>query len=248
MTRRTLVAALLGTAAARLSGQVQSWPLPHKHDHVQGLDVSDQSFWISAVDRRTKTGWIWRVDRQTMQTVAERNLTRGNLYHPSGFQVSGRSLWIAVSEYRPNSLAEVLELDALTLGVQRSFPATDHIGAVATDGRNLVLGANWDARRVYRWNVGGNLLQAQPNPNFLAIQDMKWVGEVLYTSGIGLGPKKGQCLVEQIHPLTLSPLKDSNLPAGTCYTREGMAVHGGRYFFLPEDEPNSRIFQTGAAR
>jgi hypothetical protein len=55
-------------------------------------------------------------------------------------------------------------------------------------------------------------------------------------------------VVEQVHPLTFSPLKGSTLPAGACYTREGMAVYGGRFFFLPEDEPNSRIIQAGAAR
>ena len=246
MTRRTFIASLL--AAARLPGQVQVWFLAHRHDHVQGLEVSDRWFWISAVDRRTKTGWVWRVDRQTMQTAAERNITRGALYHPSGFQVSGDSLWIAIAEYQPNSSAVILELDALTLAERRSFRVRDHIGAVATDGRGVLLGANWDARRIYRWNVGGNLLGSSPNPAFLAIQDMKWVGDVLYASGTGLGPNQGQCLLQQMHPLTLRQLKGSNLQAGLCYTREGMALHAGRFFFLPEDEPDSRIYMVGAVR
>jgi hypothetical protein len=235
-------------AAAGLRAQVQFWPIVHKHDHVQGLEVSDRSLWISAVDRRTKTGWIWRIDRQNFQTVAERNITRGTRYHPSGFQVVGRSLWIAVAEYAPNSSAEVLELDALTLAVQRSFLVRDHIGAVAADGRNFVLGANWDARKIYRWNLGGNQIEVSQNPSFLAIQDMKWVGEVLYAGGMGLGPNKGQCLIHQIHPSTFSVLKGSGLQGDLCYTREGMAVHGGRFYFLPEDEPNSRIYLLGSVQ
>ena len=170
------------------------------------------------------------------------------MYHPSGFQVAGRSLWIAIAEYRANSSATVMELDALSLEVQRSFLVRDHIGAVATDGRTAVLGANWDARRIYRWTLGGTQVAASPNPNFLAIQDMKWIGGVLYASGVGLGPNKGQCLLQQVDPLTLAPLKGSDLKGEICFTREGMAVYAGRFFFLPEDEPDSKIYMVGAAR
>src|SRR5262245_21339386 len=141
MTRRAILASLLG--ALRLPAQTQMWLLPHRHDHVQGLDVNDRWFWVSAADRRTKTGWVWRIDRQTGQTVTEREISRSTRFHPSGFQVAGGSLWIAVAEYRPESSAEVLELDALSLEVKRSFLVRDHIGAVATDGRTSVLGANW---------------------------------------------------------------------------------------------------------
>jgi hypothetical protein len=247
MTRRSFSAALLG-AFARLSAQVEVWPITNKHDHVQGLEVSDRWFWVSAVDRRSKTGWVWRIDRLTLQTVAERNITRGALYHPSGFQVAGNSLWIAIAEYRPNSQSAVLELDPMTLAERRSFLVRDHIGAVASDGRDFVLGANWDARRIYRWTVGGTQLQVATNPSFLAIQDMKWVGDTLYAGGVGIGPNKGQCLLQQMHPLTLSVLKGSALKGDLCYTREGMALSGGRFFFLPEDEPNSRVYALGAPR
>ncbi len=222
----------------------QSWPIAHTHDHVQGLDVDEHWFWISAVDRRTKTGWIWRVDRATLRTVIEREITDGPRYHPGGFQVSGSSLWIPVAEYRANSSARILELDSMTLTERRSFLAGDHIGALATEATTL-LGANWDARKFYRWDLGGRLLEAVSNPRTMAIQDMKWVNGILYAGG----NENGTCWLDR----WLNPPKMNLLPAWSpgrdrCYTREGMAVFGGQIFFLPEDEPNSRVYAIEAPR
>jgi len=226
----------------------QVWPIRHTHDHVQGLEVSEQWFWISAVDRRAKTGWVWRVDRRTLKTVAERDITQGSLYHPGGMQVSGGRLWVPLAEYRAHSRARILELDALTLAERRSFAVDDHIGALATDGKSILLGANWDGRRIYRWNMGGSLLAVVDNPQLWSIQDMKWAGETIFAGGEGLGIQKGHCLLQQLDPETLKVLRASRLSASPCYTREGLAIYGGRFFFLPEDEPNSRIYLMEAPR
>jgi len=221
-----------------VAGEGDTWPIRHNHDHVQGLDVNERWFWISAVDRRTKTGWVWRVDRQSLRTVAERNISQGALYHPGGLQVSGSSLWIPIAEYRANSSARILELDAMTLAERRSLAVPDHIGAVATDGKTFVLGANWDARKLYRWNLDGKLLETHDNPGTLAIQDMKWSGGVIYAGGLD----KKACRVDQLDPATLTLLRSSTPGPDRCYTEEGMAIFSGRFFFLPADEPNSRIY------
>ena len=221
-----------------LPAPAQVWPISHHHDHVQGLDVRERWFWISAVERRTKTGWVWRVDRQTLRTVAERDITRGELYHPGGLQVSGSSLWIPIAEYRPNSSSRILELDAMTLVERRSFVIPDHIGAVATDGKTFVLGANWDARKFYRWSLDGKLLESRDNPTSVAIQDMKWSGGVIYAGGLD----KKTCRVDQLDPASLVLLRSSIPGTDRCYTEEGMAIFGGRFFFLPGDEPNSRVY------
>ncbi|MBI3698775.1 MAG: hypothetical protein HY238_28550, partial [Acidobacteria bacterium] len=230
--------ALFSQGRITLPAEAETWPIRHNHDHVQGLDVSDRWFWISAVDRRTKTGWVWRVDRQTLRTVAERNITHGALYHPGGLQVSGSSLWIPIAEYRPNSSSRILELDAMTLAERRSFVVPDHIGAVATDGKTFVLGANWDARKLYRWNLDGKLLESRDNPTSLAIQDMKWASEVIYTGGLD----QKTCRVDRLDSLSLTLLRSSIPGTDRCYTEEGMAIFGGRFFFLPEDQPNSRVY------
>jgi hypothetical protein len=238
------LAVLLSSAAA---AQAASWPLRHHHDHVQGLDVSERWFWISAVDKRTKTGWVWRVDRQTLATVAERNLTDGVRYHAGGLQVAGDRLWIPIAEYRASSSARILELDAMTLAERRSFDVPDHIGAVATDGKTAVLGANWDARKIYRWTLDGRLLGVSDFAEPLAIQDMKWQNGVLYAGGPGRDARKGDCLVEETDPATLQVLRRFTPPAApVCYAHEAMAVHGGRFFFLPEDEPKSRIYSISS--
>lgn len=235
-----LVVLLLASPAV-----AQVWPIAHHHDHVQGLDVDADWFWISAVDRRTRTGWVWRVDRRTMRTVAERNITDGPRYHPGGLQVSGNSLWVPLAEYRAYSTTRVLELDKITLAQRRSFLVEDHIGSVATDGRSFLVGANWEARQIYRWNMGGELLETITHRQPLSIQDMKWVRGVIYAGGVGLGPVQDQCLLHQVDPTTFGLLRGSSLKAGVCYTHEGMALFGGRFFFLPEDEPKSRVYSLG---
>ncbi|HYM12467.1 MAG TPA: DUF6454 family protein, partial [Bryobacterales bacterium] len=174
--------------------------------------------------------------------VAERNLTLGEQYHPGGFQVSGSSLWVPVAENRPHSTARILELDAATLAPRSSFTVADHIGAVATDGSGVVLGANWDSRRIYRWTPSGELLGVTNFPAPLAIQDMKWMGGVLYAGGTGLGKEQGRCELAELDPATLAVRRRSTLVSNICYTREGMAVFDGRFFFLPEDGPRSRIY------
>jgi hypothetical protein len=201
-------------------------------------------FWISAVDRRSKAGFVWRVNRRTLQTVAERDITQSALYHPGGLQVAGGSLWLPIAEYRRHSTSRVLELDPLTLADRRSFAVEDHIGSVATDGRTFVLGANWDARRFYRWTLDGRLQQTIDNPSPLAIQDMKYVDGALYAGGLF----KGACRLDLLDPETAAPQRSLPLPADRCYTHEGMALFGGRFYFLPEDEPKSRIYTTAIPR
>ncbi len=233
------LAALLLLLAAGLRAE-ESWALPHAHGHVQGLDVNDRWFWVSAVDRRSRTGWVWRVDRRTLRTAAERNIAQGALFHPGGFQVAGTSLWVPVAEYAPHSSARILELDAMTLAERRSFAVPDHIGAVATDGASAILGADWDGSTIYRWSLTGETLGTTRFSPAIPSEDMKWVGPALYIGGVVPGTKT--CVVDVLDPRTLVLQRRIDQSAGRCYSREGMAVFGGRFFFLPEDEPNSRVF------
>ncbi len=233
---------LAGQAWAQAAPVLSSWSIRHTHDHVQGLDVSADWFWISAVDRRSKTGWIGRIDRRTLATVAERNITQGALYHAGGCHLSGKSLWIPIAEYRANSSARILELDAMTLAERRSFAVADHIGAVATDGRSAVLAANWDSRKIYRFSLDGELRKVVDFNEPLAIQDMKWIDGKILAGGTGIGARKGECLLYELEPATFAVVRRMSRRDDICYTHEGMAFFEGRFFFLPEDEPKSRVY------
>ena len=128
----------------------------------------------------------------------------------------------------------------MTLAQRRSFATPDHIGSVATDGRTFVLGANWDARKFYRWDLDGKLLESRDNPSPLAIQDMKWSGGVVHAGGID---KKAKiCRREELAAASLAVLRSFIPGRDRCYTEEGMAIFGGRFFFLPEDEPHTRVY------
>ena len=54
------------------------------------------------------------------------------------------------------------------------FEVADHIGCVAASKAWLV-GAKWDARKVYHWSRDGAQLEEMVNPRKLAWQDIKIV-------------------------------------------------------------------------
>lgn len=103
-----------------------------------------------------------------------------------------------------------------------------------------LLGANWDGSRIYRWTMSGEPLGSTDFSPALPSEDMKWIGSALYIGGIVPGTKR--CVVDQLDPRTLERQRRFDQSSEMCYSREGLAVWGGRFFFLPEDEPRSRIF------
>src|SRR3954470_10079120 len=54
-------------------------------------------------------------------------------YHPGGLDYDGRSVWVTLAQYRPNSSSTFLRVDPPTLAATPLLHAHDHFGGVVND-------------------------------------------------------------------------------------------------------------------
>jgi hypothetical protein len=167
-------------------------------------------------------------------------IQQGSRYHPGGISPDGDSLWIPVAEYVRNSTTTIQKRNKHTLQLEAEFEVADHIGSVAVVPEGL-LGANWDARDFYVWDKQGRLLRKFANPYPVAIQDMKFIAGRLVAGGL---LADGSGVVDWLEWPSLKlarRISTRRTNRGVAYTNEGMTVHEGKLWLLPEDAP-SRLF------
>jgi hypothetical protein len=205
--------------------------------HVQGLVVATDSIFITSVDSKTASAFLWKYDRGTFGKVKVRNIADNFMFHPSGFQYDGKYLWIAIAVYSEGSSAKVLKIDPETLRPIAKFTAPDHIGLVATNGDGIVYGGNWDAKKFYIWKENGKLIETRLNPTSHGYQDCKVSGEYLVCSGSGA--------VDFIHRDTWKVERTyvfQDMPNGNNPTREGMDFINGIFYFAPDDGAKTNVY------
>lgn len=222
-------------------------PLDGELFHVQGLEVDGDRLWVTSVDRRAHRGYLHLFDRRTGRFVRRIELTDGARYHPGGISRQGSSLWIPVAEMRPNSSADLIELDANTLRERRRIRVADHLGCIAARDGELVAG-NWDSRLLYVFDLNDlSRVRAVPNPSRTHYQDMKFVGDQLVASGsrtwlsgtVDWIDWPSLQIRDTLRAGAIGPVRPFG--RGGPFTGEGMAVDGRDLFVLPEDGP-SRVF------
>lgn len=154
-----------------------------------------------------------------------------------------------------------------------AFPFNDHIGAIAVAARpRLVFGANWDTETVYVWDFEGRLKQKLTGSALesrglgvvtsgkghagVAVQDWKFVGDRLCASGLFRAPgslatpphSRWLSFDQFLEPNFKQRIVTIPLHGTTELAREGMAVSGGRIYFLPNDLGGSnRLFQAATS-
>ena len=227
---------LLHSGDLRLINEV---PLRFPTYHVQGLDLTEQSYFVTSVDREQGRGWLLKINRQNASLTSKRELTDGTLIHPGGVQFDGQTLWIPNAEYRRESRTMIYGVDPNSLEIRRSFSVDDHIGAIASDGINLLYGVNWDALHFYTWDFDGVEASKVDSPTSMAYQDIKYFAGKLLCSG----HKDDASVIDVIDPEDWTLVQRMDLPRDgwkNTLSREGMAFDGNLYF-LPDDGPNSRI-------
>ncbi len=153
---------------------VLSVPVRFPTFHPQGLVKVGDAFVVSSVEvtvppRRFDTavggydrdpgqgvGHLFKFDRSGAR-IAELRLGEGLIYHPGGLDYDGRDIWVAVSEYRPDSRAIVYRVDPATMRATEVFRFADHLGAIVHDTDDHTLyGVSWGSRRFYRWTLDGH--------------------------------------------------------------------------------------------
>ena len=214
-------------------------PLRFDTYHVQGLEKTKQFYFVTSVDTEQRRGWLFKVDRQNDGLISKKELTNAAFIHPGGIQFDGRYLWIPNAEYKRESRTTIYSIDPDSLKICRTFSVDDHIGAVASDGKNHLYGVNWDALCFYTWDLNGNQTNKVDSPTSMAYQDIKYLRGRLICSG----HKDGNSVIDIINPENWTLVKRIDLPGdgrGRTLSREGMAFDGNLYF-LPDDGPESNI-------
>jgi len=214
-------------------------PLQFATCHVQGLDLTEQFYFVTSVDTEQRRGWLFKIHRQDASLNSKIELTDGTLIHPGGVQFDGHYLWIPNAEYRRESRTMIYAVDPNNLKIRRSFPVDDHIGAIASDGKNHLYGVNWDALHFYTWDFNGYQTSKVDSPTSMAYQDIKYFAGKLLCSG----HKNDDSAIDVIDPENWTLVQRIDLPRDgwkNTLGREGMTFNGNLYF-LPDDGPDSRI-------
>ena len=168
-------------------------PLPLAFDagHPQGMVRIDDVWWISTVDIRERRGWLLAVDA-TSGTLLDRIPVGDDVrFHPGGMDFDGRWLWLASSEYKPDSSAviERFEPGGATRRPETVFPVDDHVGAIVRlGGDGDLVGWTWGSRRFLRWSAAdGTEQHRSDNPShFVDHQDGQWLGsDLVLCAGVG---------------------------------------------------------------
>jgi hypothetical protein len=185
--------------------QVAAVPLDFDTQHPQGMVKIGDDFYVSSVEIRTATKRFPQpvdgYDRDTGEgaghlfkfsasgkLLADLPLGEGSIYHPGGIDYDGKSIWVPVAEYRPNSRSIVYRVDPATMKATEVFRYGDHVGGIVhnTDDRTLH-GVSWGSRRFYRFTLDdqGRVTNAavpaaelrKPNRSgYIDYQDCKYLG------------------------------------------------------------------------
>jgi len=220
---------------------IRTLRLEGKIFHVQGVDSDGEHVWVTSCDRAGRKAFLHRFSMASGALEQAVDITDGIRYHPGGIDSDASSIWVPVAEYRASSTAVIERRDKRTLELQFRFAVPDHIGCVAVTPE-LIVGGNWDSRRLYVWNHRGELLRTVANKTGNNYQDIKYVPPHLVASGTYSGGTGGAIDWLDFPGFQLARrLEAGKNDRGVPYTREGMSLRDNRILLLPEDGP-SRLF------
>jgi hypothetical protein len=208
--------------------------------HVQGIDVDDQTLWVTSVDTSRRKGYLHEFALDQGNLLRSVEVQDGERFHPGGISADANSVWMPVAEYRRDSTSVIQRRNKRTLELEFQFVVHDHIGCIAVT-TDVLIGGNWDARKFYVWNHRGELLREAANPTENAYQDVKFASHSLVASGL-LPDRSGAIDWLEFPSFRLKRrITMGKTDRGEPFTREGMAIRGNELLLLPEDGP-SRLF------
>jgi Family of unknown function (DUF6454) len=187
-------------------------------------------------------------------------------YHPGGLDYDGRSVWVTLAQYRPNSTATFLRVDPRTLAATPVLRAHDHYGGVVNDTqRHQLVTLNWGSRAAASWRLPSRRplngfaapVSVVRNPShFVDYQDCKYLGRVpaerhplMLCGGItqyGSFQLGGVALLdtETLKPDWEIPITTLS-PAGNVVTRNPIdvdVVNGKLRLYLAPDDDTTTVF------
>ena len=221
-----------------LDSQTLSFPTYH----VQGLAMTEDIYYVTSVDKENNRGWLFKIARESLALVEQKELTEGALIHPGGIQVDGAYLWVPNAEYDRDGPTKILALDPQSLEMSRIFSVDDHISLIASNGTDRLYGTNWDSVNFYVWDWDGNLIERVVSPTDMAYQDCEFVDPYLMCGGTKDHGSFGT--IDFIDPASwtlVNRIEVGQTGLGHRLTREGLSSFGDGIYLLPEDGPDSEI-------
>ena len=201
----------------------------------------------------------------TLRSDRVLNATGAVEYHPGGLDYDGRSVWVTLAQYRPNSTATFLRVDPVTLATTPVLRAHDHYGGVVNDTRrHKLVTLNWGSRVAASWRIRqhrpldgfASPLSLARNPShFVDYQDCKYLGRVpthrqplMLCGGItqyGTFQLGGVALLdtETLAPVWEVPITMLS-PAGNVVTRNPIdvdVVNGKLRLYLAPDDDTTTV-------
>jgi hypothetical protein len=260
--------------------RVAAVPVNFNTQHPQGMVKIGDVLYVSSVEIKKATtrypqlqdgydrdtgegaGHLFKLDLKG-NLLGELTLGEGSVYHPGGIDFDGKSIWVPVAEYRPNSKSIFYRVDPDTMKASEVFRYGDHVGGIVHDTEAKSLhGVSWGSRRFYRWTLDndGRVTNAGVKPEELRVtnpalyidyQDCKYLGrgEALCSGlnnyrmkpdaprfplgGFEIVDLKGNRAIYQV-PIEL--WTDSGLPMTQNPFWVEPTANGLRAYFMPEDE------------
>ena len=259
--------------------RVAALPVGFDTHHPQGMVKIGDVLYLSSVEIRKPTtrypqlqdgydrdtgegvGHLFKLDLKG-NLLAQMTLGEGSVYHPGGIDFDGKSIWVPVAEYRPNSKSIIYRVDPGAMKGVEVFRFGDHVGGIVHDTEAGSLhGVSWGSRRFYRWGLDrdGKVTNAGAKPEELRVtnpslyidyQDCKYLGrgEALCSGlnnyrmkadsprlpigGFEIVDLKGNRPIYQV-PIEL--WTDSGLPMTQNPFWVEPTATGLRAYFMPED-------------
>ena len=152
--------------------------LSFKTYHVQGIAVTDDYYFLSAVDKSKGNGWLWKIDRSTLKVLYKVDLATKSsegvpIIHPGGITYDGDFLWVPVAGYTREGPSIIYKINPDTMEIVDKFQFEDHIGGIASNGVDNLYLANWDTVHLYVCDMKGNVIETFINPGLA--QEMGYV-------------------------------------------------------------------------
>jgi hypothetical protein len=236
---------------------VAALPIGFRTCHPQGMVKIGEAIFVSSVevlDREAGkgVGHLFKIDKAGA-LVSDLKLGEGAMYHPGGIDYDGRSIWVPVAEYRPDSRSIVYRVDPQTMKASEVFRVADHIGAIVHDtDADTVHGVSWGSRRFYRWTPAGEARGVTENTShYVDYQDCKYAGRhrMLCTgvTEIRQTPEAAPFRLGGIDLVSLEDGRPQHQVPVLLWTAAGLdmthnpvwiepAAAGLRAYFMPEDD------------
>jgi Family of unknown function (DUF6454) len=152
---------------------------PHFRIHPQGMEIDGQTGLVyvttaEIIEERDKARNYWgkgrahlfecNIEGKTIRSVQLKSDNEDE-YHPSGMVLVGRTMFMGLSQYGPNTSATIIKFDVKDWTYEKLFRIEDHVGLIVPnlEQEEIFLG-NWGTRDYYRTDLKGSIKCKHRNP------------------------------------------------------------------------------------